>query len=87
MTTCLKTPPLDDRAPMLRRLRRVEDWRRARFQRLLEGPDREAAIKAARLYWRSARGRWRWSGGNLAPRQSSPNLLELFCASARRSSR
>lgn len=50
MTTYLKTPPLDDRAPMLRRLRRVEDWRRARFQRLLEGPDREAAIKAARLY-------------------------------------
>ena len=40
----------DERAPMLRRLRRVEDWRRARFQRLLEGPDRGGAIKAARLY-------------------------------------
>jgi hypothetical protein len=44
------TNDLNHALPMLRRLRRIEDWRRARFQRLLEGPDRAAAIKAARLY-------------------------------------
>ncbi|GEC54802.1 hypothetical protein BEL01nite_38450 [Bradyrhizobium elkanii] len=37
-------------APMLSRLRRVEEWRRARFRQLLDGPDRESAIRAARLY-------------------------------------
>lgn len=38
------------RARLVRRLRRVEGWRRARFQRLLDGHDRERAIRAARLY-------------------------------------
>ena len=48
-------------APMLSRLRRVEEWRRARFRQLLDGPDRESAIRAARLYLE--RGAWQLSGG------------------------
>lgn len=44
------TRPTDERAQVLRRLRRIEEWRRTRFQRLVEGADRDMAIKAGRLY-------------------------------------
>ncbi|MCA6104750.1 hypothetical protein [Bradyrhizobium australafricanum] len=41
---------LDGRAVTQRRLRCIEEWRRARFCRLLDGPDHDMAIRAARLY-------------------------------------
>jgi hypothetical protein len=56
-----------ERRSILSRLRRVEGWRRARFQRLLDGPDREAAIKAARLYLEVGTRRMAAERGMISP--------------------